>query len=150
MAISSDLNREPDIEDIGKLDSSDHDIISCKLHIMKDCSTSNQIVTDWKKVNLNQKKHGLLRIEWEKQFGDNIEESWCDFKETYNDYIIGNVSFKSKRNVKSKKIWITREVIRAIRRKKRLWRKFNVTRELSTYTKYKDAELHVNYLLKIL
>ena len=140
----------PDIEDIGKLGSSDHDIISCTLHIMKDCSTSNQIVPVWKKNDLNQIKHELQRIEWERQFSDNIEESWCDFKETFNDYIIGNVSFKFKRNVKSKKIWITREVIRAIRRKNILWRKFKVTRELSTYTKYKDAELHVNYLLKIL
>lgn len=148
LVLSSDPNRVSDIEDIGKLGSSDHILISCKLHIKNVGSSSVQVVPDWKKANLSQMKHELQIIDWEVKFSDTTEESWCTFKDILNDCITRHVPFKPKRNTKSKKLWITREVINIVRKKKRLWRKFKVTRELSTYIKYKDAELHVKRLLK--
>ena len=97
---------------------------------------------------MEQIRYELKLIDWESQLNGGINESWTIFKTTVDDIFNRNVPLKPKHNSKSKKLWITRSIIRASRKKKRLWRKFRETHELSTYSKYKASEQNVKLMLK--
>ena len=48
----------------------------------------------------------------------------------------------------NKKIWITRGIVRQIRKKKQLYINYRLTREPQTYNRYKEIEAHVKQLIK--
>ena len=47
-----------------------------------------------------------------------------------------------------KKVWMTREIVRQIRKKKHLYRNYRLTREPQTYARYKELEAHVKQLIR--
>ena len=55
---------------------------------------------------------------------------------------------KKRRTKTNKKIWITRESVRQIRKKKHLYRNYIFAREPQTYNCYKEVEAHVKQLIK--
>ena len=48
----------------------------------------------------------------------------------------------------NKKIWMTKEIVRLIRKKKHLYRNYRLTREPQTYNRYKEVEANVKELIR--
>ena len=65
-----------------------------------------------------------------------------------NNSINNNVPMKKRRIKTNKKIWITREIVRQIGKKKNLFMNNRLTREPQTYNRYKEVEAHVKQLIK--
>ena len=65
-----------------------------------------------------------------------------------NNRIDNNVPIKKRRTKTNKKIWITREIVRQIRKKKHLYRNYRLTRSPQTYNWYKEVKAYVKQLIK--
>ena len=90
-----------------------------------------------------------FNIDWKQKLeGKDTYSSWNEFKSLLNNSINNNVPMKKRRTKTSKKIWITREIVRQIRKKKHLYRNYRLTREPQTYNRYKEVEAHVKQLVK--
>ena len=50
---------------------------------------------------------------------------------------------KARRIKAAKKVWMTREIVRLVRKKKHPYRNFRLTREPQTYNRYKEVEFQV-------
>ena len=50
---------------------------------------------------------------------------------------------KARRIKATKKVWMTREIVRLVRKKKHLYRNFRLTREPQTYNRYTEVEFQV-------
>ena len=60
-----------------------------------------------------------LNIDWKQKLeGKDTFPSWNEFKTLLNNNINNNVPMKKRRTKTNKKIWITREIVRQIRKKK--------------------------------
>jgi len=72
------------------------------------------------------------------------EEVWNVFKEEILQSVEDNVPKKPKRNGR-RSVWMTREILRALRRKRRIWRK-EITS--NTSEEYREAERKVKNLIR--
>ena len=146
--ISSDPNMVDNLQCVGKLGSSDHVLVLAELNF-KTCIAENlQEIPDWKKANMDRIKDSL-NIDWKQKLeGKDTFSSWNEFKTLLNNSININVPMKKRRTKTNKKIWITREIVRQIRKKKHLYRNYRLTREPQTYNRYKEVEAHVKQLIK--
>ena len=91
-----------------------------------------------------------LNIDWKQKFdGKDTYYCWNEFKTIIHNSIHDNVPMKKRRTRSTKKVWITREIVRQIRKKKHLYtRNYRLTREPQTYNRYKEVEAHVKQLIK--
>ena len=146
--ISSDPNMVDNLQSVGKLGSSDHVLVLAELNF-KTCVAENlQEIPDWKKANMDRIKDSL-NIDWKQKLeGKDTFSSWNELKSLLNNSINNNVPMKKRRTKTNKKIWITREIVRQIRKKKHLYRNYRLTREPQTYNRYKEVEAHVKQLIK--
>ena len=55
---------------------------------------------------------------------------------------------KKRRTKTNKKIWITRQIVGQIRKKKHLYRNYSLTREPHNYNRYKEVEAPVKQIIK--
>ena len=54
---------------------------------------------------------------------------------------------KKRRRVKNRPLWMRQNVIRVVRKKKRLWKMYQATREYEEYLAYKNVEKEVRGLV---
>ena len=147
--ISSDPNMVDNLQCVGELVSSDHVVLVLAELNFKTCVAEKlQEIPDWKKANMDRIKDSL-NIDWKQKLeGKDTYSSWNEFKSLLNNSINNNVPMKKKRTKTNKKIWITREIVRQIRKKKHLYRNYRLTREPQTYNRYKEVEAQVKQLIK--
>ena len=120
--ISSDPNMVDNLQCVGKLGSSDHVLVLAELNF-KTCVAENlQEIPDWKKANMDRIKDSLNIDLKQKLEGKDTFSSWNGFKSLLNNSINNNVPMKKRRTETNNKIWITREIVRQIRKKKHLYR----------------------------
>ena len=55
---------------------------------------------------------------------------------------------KKRRTKSDKKVLMTRENVRQVRKKKHSYRNYGLTREPQTYNRYKEVEIHVKELIR--
>ena len=136
------------VECVGKLGSSDHVLFLAELNFKTSITDNFQDVPDWKRANMDNIKDSL-NIDWKQKFeGKDTYNCWNEFKTLLHNSINNNVPMKKKRTKSTKKVWITREIVRQIRKKKHLYRNYRLTREPQTYIRYKEVEAHVKQLIK--
>ena len=83
------------------------------------CAAENfKEIPDWKKANMDKIKYSL-NIDWKQKLeGKDTFSSGSEFKTLRNNTINNNVPLKKRRTKTNKKIWITRKIVRQIRKKK--------------------------------
>ena len=80
------------------------------------------MVPDWRKADLEKLKETLSNIDWEDKFKEKTGvESWTIFRDILKDETEQCVP-KMKRIINTKPVWMKKNVLRLIRKKKRLWR----------------------------
>lgn len=148
LLLTSDPNVVNSIECIGKLGSSDHIHLLTELNLTSDIVENSEEIPDWKRAN----REGLreyLDIDWKSKFErKDTHQCWEEFKTLLQDSIVHNVPMKKRRVKSEKKVWMTREIVRQIRKKKHLYRKYRLTREPQTFNRYKEVEAHVKQLIR--
>ena len=129
--------------DCGKLGSSDHSMLWIEVAADLTSSVSMEQVPDWKKADMNKLKEELAGVNWmEEMDGLDANQCWEVFKlkmEKAQDAAIP----KKMRRVGSRPVWMTKNVMRVIRKKRRLWKKYKESKDYEEYKAYKAVEKKV-------
>jgi hypothetical protein len=100
---------------------------------------------DWNKADWPAIKQELSREDWKTRLqGLNTETAWGLLKNRLHALIEKHVPPRRRRN-HNRPPWLTREVLRAIRKKKRLWRE---AKQGQKKEEYKQAEKHVRNMIR--
>ena len=90
----------------------------------------------------------LSLIEWRSYFGEcNTEDSWQLFKGKISETVDECVPKKLRRN-NFKPLWMQRNVMRVLRKKKRLWKSYTSSQDYQSYLAYKQVQKTANALVK--
>lgn len=117
---------------------SDHDVIYVSLNVM---NTNNESDTnnfyDYFKGNYDQCRSELNSINWDEMANMNVEEAWGflkrNIKEVESRYVPLKMNKKANNN---RSPWVTRDVIRAINKKRRLFKHFLRCKSSISYDAY--------------
>jgi Reverse transcriptase (RNA-dependent DNA polymerase)/Endonuclease-reverse transcriptase len=126
------------ITEEGRLGSSDHVIIAMSLVIKSSPSVQqNKGMPDWNRADWAGIKQELRRDDWDELLrGQSAEQAWCTLRDRIHALVDRYVPERRRRN-HNRPPWLTRDILRAIRKKKRLWRQ---AKEGQNVTEYKAAE----------
>ena len=140
IVLSSDSNLINGVEDVGKLGSSDHSMLMVDIVGKLPSNESLEEVPDWRNANMTDLVNDLADVDWNAELGNlGTEASWTKFKLTLDAIQAKHVPLK-KRRMKNKPIWMNKNVMRVIRKKRRLWKVYTQTRDYSEYVAYKQVE----------
>ena len=111
-----------DIEKLGYLGSGDHMMLETSIAGPAREEDSMELVPDWQKADMEGLKQAVAEINWTEEFGDKTGKECMEVmykvleRETER-----HVPIKLRRS-SQKPIWMNRNIIRPIGKKKRLWR----------------------------
>ena len=147
LVFSTEDNMVRNVVNSGKIGSSDHDLLSFDLCYCSKPNYSDKFVLDFSKADFNQiKEH--LSIDWSARLSHlGPEEAWKVFR----DVVVETSSLciplkKVSRN--HRPVWVSREVLRAARKKRKCWRRYRDSRSSSDYEVYKNQECLVKDLVR--
>ena len=134
-----------DIENVGRLGRSDHVMLMVKLEVRAQEAPSIQTVPNWSKADWV----GLRRSVEEADMVTKMEratagEAWDIFKNSLLSAVNDFVPTRPRRTG-NKPAWINRDIIRALRRKRRIWQK---ERHGNPTQEYKEVEKKVRNLVR--
>ena len=122
LVVSSSSNLVHSVEDFGKLGKSDHRILKINLNGVTVEGQTLEMVPNWSKANLDGMREAISSIEWEDVLnGLSGGDAWSAFKDILESEFEKYVPKKLRRS-NSKPIWMTRNILRLIRKKRRLWK----------------------------
>ena len=112
------------VSDEGRLGSGDHCMLKIKLSGPARETDSKELVPDWTKADMEGMKAAIMAINWEEKLaGKNGLEKWEIVKQVINDETDRCVP-KKMRRVGTKPLWMNKNILRLIRKKRRLWKAY--------------------------
>jgi hypothetical protein len=109
--------RVTDVQDEGRLGSSDHVIISFNLVIKSGAQQAHRDRPDWHRADWDSMRRELARVNWDEQLrGRATEEAWALLRDRLHGLIEKHVPPRRRRN-HNRPPWLSRDILRAIRRK---------------------------------
>ena len=131
------------VENLGSLGASDHAMLLVDICATPVSSTSSETVPDWSKADIPKLKATLEEVDWNHELtGLSTEDMWARFKEILNKAQNDCIPQKARR-ANNKPVWLTRSLLRLIRKKRRAWKLFTATSCYQDLLKYKDMEKSV-------
>jgi hypothetical protein len=113
-------------------------MIQLRLSANKKGIQSVEMVLNWFKADWGSIKRELQEIDWAGQLLNcDTDAAWSMFKDKLNGLVIEQVPLLPRRT-NNKPVWMTREVLRAVRRKRQLWKKARCGAE--DKARYRTAE----------
>jgi hypothetical protein len=137
--------RISDVAEAGRLGQSDHDMILVTVEMGRKHEGPKRQALNWKKANWPLMRRDLSNVNWiEKLRSKTAEEMWTLFRAEISETVRENVPMKTMHN-RQKPAWMTREIMAAVQRKKRLWQRAKHGRDVEDY---KLAENLVKRLIR--
>ena len=115
-------------------------------------ASTEELVPDWTKADMSMLKDRLAGVNWE-EVGDGLGAvaEWERFKEILEEEVSRCVPMKRRRKG-MKPWWMTRKVMRLIRKKRRLWRFYTTDsrakKDFSQFEAYKKVQKEVQAAVK--
>ena len=138
-----------DIEDIGYLGSSDHKtlLVTIPGRVPRATATTES-VPDWRKANYEGLKQDAAAYDWDEQLANlSCDDSWTKLKEILDGLQTKHVPLK-KRRERHRPVWMTKHVMRTIRKKRRLWKTYTTTDDYRDFAAYKAFEKETTKAVK--
>ena len=111
------------LEDAGRLGKSDHIMLDVKISVGPEEKRDPGEKPDWRKADWEGMKESLRSRSLEQQMrGMGAEQAWSVLKEKINAAVEKFVPKKRRRN-QNRPGWLSQDILREVRRKKRLWKK---------------------------
>ena len=111
------------VEECGRLGHSDHSMIMVTVAVSSGGGTKEKEQLNWAKGDWVSMRNELLAVNWRNELnGKDGNAAWSVLKEKILKTVEKFVPKRRRRNF-NKPAWLSSEILRAIRRKKRLWRK---------------------------
>ena len=115
--------RVVDVQEAGRLGHSDHTMILAKVTTNKVESGNPKEQLDWNRADWNSMRENMASINWrERMENKSGSEAWEMLRDHINTMVAENVPARRRRN-QNRPAWLSKEILCAIRRKKRLWTK---------------------------
>ena len=132
----------------GRLGKSDHNILLIKTKLSAPESKTSQKVPQWNRANFTQIINDLESFNWIAEFENcSAQESWDLFSDKANESIIKNVPFRSRRQA-SKPVWMNSKCLQAVRKKRKLWKRYKICNTQQLFSDYKKQEKVTHKLCK--
>jgi hypothetical protein len=129
-----------DIEDVGRLGRSDHSILSIIIESQLPEQHSERERLNWNKADVEGLRGQLKSTDWSDRFREkSMEESWTQFRGVLKESIRKHVPL-SRHRTKFNHPWMTGEILRMIRRKRRKWRTAKHSAQPEDLTEYKRLQ----------
>ena len=132
---------------------SDHAICTADL-IMPSCnsSVSKELVPDWAKADLDKLVNNLAMLDWESELkGMSGLSAWELLKQKIDEETSNCVPRKLRR-VSNRPLWMNKNVMRLVRKKRRLWKWYTSSghsrNDYQEYLAYKEVQIEVRKAVK--
>ena len=137
-----------DAERMCHLGASDHSMVMVTVAGSLPSNSTTEDVPDWGKADLSKLREEVMSIEWERDM-QNMDtlNSW-EFVKSRLASAENNCVPKKRRRTSNKPLWMQQNVMRTIRRKKRLWATYQKTKEFEEYQAYKRVERETRRLVR--
>ena len=139
LVLSSHKNQIINVSDVGKLGKSDHSLLMIKIDGCLSSNVSIEEVPDWKRADMSKLRDELHKVDWNELKCLSVDDMWIKFKEIVTAAQEACVPMK-KRRTNNRPIWMTRSILRIIRKKRRLWKVYKDTKDYQEYLSYKSVE----------
>ncbi len=137
--------RVVEVSEGGRLGQSDHEMINIKISDGRGQPVSDKEVRNWRRADWAKMRSEMGRVNWHRELSDlSMEEKWSRFKAKIADSVRRNVPTR-KVNNRGRPVWMTREIMAAVRRKKLLWEK--VKGGMAT-DEYREADKAVKKMIR--
>ena len=131
------------IENEGNLKNSDHCMICVELLMSCEKKNISTRAPNWKKADLDGLKRYIGNKNWENILNSrSIERNWQTFTKILNEAVQKFVPLSTQRSADKPK-WLTREIIKLLRQKKRAWKMAQAYRTELNMVRYKMVEKEV-------
>ena len=136
------------IEPIGNLGNSDHSILS--IDVMQNVlfNQTKEYIPDWNKCDAESFSSYLSSVNWEDEFRDKeTDECWLFFR---NRISTGMKEFipNKRRRQNNKPPWMSRDILKLVRLKQRLYNVYMNTKSEHNFTKFKECEKKTKKLVR--
>ena len=130
------------------LGSSDHSMVMVTVAGSLPSNSTIEEVPDWRKADLAKLREELFSVQWESDM-ENMDtlKSW-EYVKTRLASAENNCVPKKKRRTSSRPLWMQQNIMRTIRRKKRLWATYQKSKEFEEYQAYKRVERETRRLVR--
>ena len=140
LVLTSHPNLIQSVEDIGYIGKSDHRAIKIEVKSGIKCDNNQRIIDDWKNADIGLMKDCLSQYNWQESFSQiSTEQAWLKFKEVLFEAKNQHVPKKLVNNSK-KPPWITKDILKLLNKKKRLWKKYKNSNLQQDLLIYKEGE----------
>ena len=122
LVITSNPDMVDEVEVVEHLGKSDHCILKWETTFLT-MTEPVKPTRDYRNANYKDMKDDLQKVDWDKEFETcNTDQAWSKLKGTLHDLISDHVPLKQPK--KKKTMWLTRRALRAVRRKRRAWKRY--------------------------
>ena len=131
------------ISDDGRIGKSDHCILKIDLKISEFKETVRSTRPNWNKADIVGIRQYLKEMDWRAKL-ENLDanKAWDNFRDTL-DLTVAKFVQNSTVKAAGQPRWLTRDLIRLIRQKKRVWKLTRTHGTIENWTKYKNLEKEV-------
>ena len=134
--------------DLGKLGSSDQHMILTKLKLPMNNVPTTEQVPDYAKADFQKLRDFLDKIYWFEELGGrSYQDAWDHFSETIDKATADCIPTRLHRCC-NRPLWMNRNMLRMIRKKRRLWKWYCQTRDYAELRAYKKVEQEVQLVVR--
>jgi Reverse transcriptase (RNA-dependent DNA polymerase)/Endonuclease-reverse transcriptase len=132
------------VNDVGRLGSSDHHMILSEISINAKESTETGMVRNWWKADWAAMKDKLAANSWTELASMDADAAWTTFRGKIEEAVDAHVPLKP-RGTSGRPPWMSREILREVRKKRRLW---SAAKHGENVGAYKETEKRVRNMIR--
>lgn len=134
-----------EIKEAGRLGSSDHEMICFTIGMQNGPKREERSGLNWKKADWTNMKTDLARIDWGPSLQDmSAQDMWIFFKSKVEETVRKHVPARKLRKG-GRAAWMTKEIMAAVRKKKKLWKR---AKEGQNMEEYREADRNVKKMIR--
>ena len=148
LVLTDNDNLIASVNPVGHLGASHHTMIMVDMVVPSQSNETTELVPDYGKADFVAMREKAAAIDWQTKLTPlNAQSSWKYFKETVLS-IEAECIPKKKRRTNSKPLWMRRNVMRTIRKKRRLWKHYCTTSDHQSYLAYKKVQKETSSIIR--
>jgi len=133
LVITNIPERVSEVLEAGRLGRSDHDMLSITLEMENRSDGPVKQTTNWKRADWPSMKAELETVDWATEMRSKTAgEMWNILRRKVGETVHKHVPTRIVRG-RGRPVWLTKEIIAAVRRKQRLWKKAKKGRCVEDY-----------------
>ena len=152
LCLTSSLELVAGVEVIAPLGNSDHNGLEVTLLGKAPDRSSREEVPDWAKANMEGMREKLGEVDWEVEFGQMGGKECMDKFYQVVDKITKECVPTKWRRAGSRPLWMTQNIMRMLRRKRRLWRAYSgeeyYRQDYRDYLAYQEVQREIRKEIK--